>query len=126
MPSLLDRDHGYAAYAVRRALHREAWPEIQRLQRRVEELERALVLDLRVYGGLTINDHGTWVGLDHRRRHHLYSSDESVSLVRPTGKPYAVDITVNVDAIIEEIKDFLLADSTWLGQVCTHCGESPG
>lgn len=127
MPSLLDREDGYAAFAVRRALHREAWAELQALRRRVAELERALVLDLRVYGGLTINDHGTHITLDHRRRHHVVSTDDSVNLDRLEGKPYGIDITVNVDAIIEEIKALLLADPGWLALVCAECPDpDPG
>lgn len=127
MPSLLDPGEGYAAFAVRRALHREAWAELQALRRRVAELERALVLDLRVYGGLTINDHGTHITLDHRRRHHVVSTDDSVNLDRLEGKPYGIDITVNVDAIIEEIKTQLLADPAWPALVCDACPDpDPG
>ncbi|MCE7938680.1 MAG: hypothetical protein DYG90_08890 [Chloroflexi bacterium CFX6] len=127
MPSLLDREQGYAAFAVRRALHREAWAELQALRRRVAELERALVLDLRVYTGLTINDHGTHITLDHRRRHHIVSTNDSVNLDRVEGKPYGIDITVNVDAIIEEIKTLILADPDFLDELCNWCGDpTPG
>lgn len=127
MPSLLDREQGYAAFAVRRALHREEWAELRRLQRRVDELERALILDLRVYSGLTINNHGAWITLDHRRRHHVISSDDSVGISRVAGKPYGIDLTVNVDQIIETVKTALLADSGFLDSVCAWCGDpTPG
>lgn len=133
MPSLLDRTQGYASFAARRALGKDMWSELQRLRRRVDELERALALDLRTYGGLTINDFGTQVGLDHRRRHHLKSSDDSITLTRLEGLPYAVDVTVNGDVvcldIIECIKARLLADTDWLDEVCGYdCGSgvAPG
>lgn len=125
MPSLLDRSAGYAAFAVRRALGKDLWSELQRLRRRVDELERALALDLKTYGGLTVNDFGTWVGLDHRRRHHLKSSDDSIVLTRPEGLPYAVDLTVNTDQvcidIIECIKARILADPDFLDEICAYC-----
>jgi len=125
VPSLLDRSAGYAAFAVRRALGKDMWSELQRLQRRVDELERALVMDLRTYGGLTVNDFGTWVGLDHRRRHHLKSSDGSISLTPPEGLPYAVDLGVNTDVVCAAILDCvmagILANTDFLYEICKYC-----
>lgn len=131
MPSLLDRTQGYAAFAVRRALGKDMWSEIQALRRRVDELERALALDLRTYGGLTINDFGTWVGLDHRKRHHLKSSDGSITLTRLEGLPYAVDLAVDADVMCDAIIDCvlarILASPDFMTRVCNFCdtGDPP-
>jgi len=123
MPSLLDRAQGYAAFAVRRALGKDMWSEIQALRREVDGLHRALGMDLRLYDGMTINNFGTQVGLDHRRRHHLRSSSGLVKLTRPEGLPYAVDL----DLDIEELMTLLLADPDFLLAICQHCESiNPG
>lgn len=99
MPSLLDRTKGYAAFAVRRALGRSPDARIAELEREVRELKRTLVQQLRLYNGLSVNSFGNLVGLDHRRRHHLISRDDSVVLSTVEGFPYAVDFQVNPAAL---------------------------
>lgn len=99
MPSLLDRTKGYAAFAVRRALGRSPDARIAELEREVRELKRTLAQQLRLYNGLSVNSFGNLVNLDHRRRHHLISRDDSVVLSTVEGFPYAVDFQVNTAAL---------------------------
>lgn len=101
MPSLLDRTHGYAAKAVRRALGKDDRTRIELLERRLAELELALAQRGRDYTGMTINDFGTVITLDHKRRHHLRSDNETVLLRKVPGKPYGLNIEVDVDKVIE-------------------------
>lgn len=95
MPRLLDRTKGYAAYAVRRALGRSPDARVEALEREVRELKRTLAQQLRLYNGLSVNSFGNLVNLDHRRRHHFVSRDDSVVLSTVEGFPYAVDFQVN-------------------------------
>lgn len=99
MPSLLDRTRGYAAFAVRRALGRSPDAKVEALEKRVRELERALTQQLRLFNGLSLNSHGNLVGLDHRQRIHLRSRDGSVVLSKIDGFPYAVDFSVDPEAL---------------------------
>lgn len=99
MPSLLDRTRGYAAFAVRRALGRSPDARIAELEREVRELKRTLAQQLRLYNGLSVNSFGNLVNLDHRRRHHFVSRDDSVVLSTVEGFPYAVDFQVNPAAL---------------------------
>ncbi len=99
MPSLLDRTRGYAAHAVRRALGRSPDARVEALEKRVRELERALTQQLRLFNGLSLNNHGNLVGLDHRQRIHLRSRDGSIVLSKVDGFPYAVDFSVDPEAL---------------------------
>lgn len=99
MPRLLDRTAGYAAYAVRRALGRSPDARIAELETEMRELKRTLAQQLRLYNGLSVNSFGNLVNLDHRRRHHFVSRDDSVVLSTVEGFPYAVDFSVNPDVL---------------------------
>ncbi len=99
MPSLLDRTRGYAAFAVRRALGRSPDARIAELEKELRELKRTLAHQLRLYNGVTLNNFGTTVGLDHKQRHHFMSRDDSVVLSRVDGYPYGVDFQVNPAAL---------------------------
>ena len=99
MPSLLHRTQGYAAYAVRRALGRSPDAKIEALEREVRELKRALAQQLRLFQGLSVNNFGNLVRLDHRQRMHFLSRDGSVALSTVEGLPYAVDFGVNTEAL---------------------------
>lgn len=95
MPSLLHRTQGYAAYAVRRALGRSPDAKIEALEQEVRELKRTLAQQLRLFQGLSLNNSGNHVNLDHRRRMHFVSRDDTVTLSKVEGFPYAVDFAVN-------------------------------
>lgn len=99
MPSLLDRTKGYAAFAVRRALGRSPDARIAELETEMRELKRTLAHQLRLYNGVTLNNFGTTVGLDHKQRHHFMSRDDSIVLSRVAGYPYAVDFQVDPAAL---------------------------
>lgn len=99
MPSLLDRTKGYAAFAVRRALGRSPDARIDELEREVRELKRTLAHQLRLFNGLSLNNFGTLVNLDHRQRMHFVSRDESVVLSKVEGMPYVVDFGVNPEVL---------------------------
>lgn len=95
MPSLLDRSKGYAAFAVRRALGRSPDARIAELEVEVRELKRTLAQQLRLFNGLSLNNFGTLVNLDHRKRMHFVSRDDTITLSKVEGFPYAVDFGVN-------------------------------
>lgn len=95
MPSLLDRTKGYAAFAVRRALGRSPDARIAELEVEMRELKRTLAHQLRLFNGLSLNNFGTLVNLDHRQRMHFVSRDDTVALSKVDGFPYAVDFSVN-------------------------------
>ena len=99
MPSLLDRTKGYAAFAVRRALGRSPDARIDELEREVRELKRTLAHQLRLFNGLSLNNFGTLVNLDHRQRMHFVSRDDSVVLSKVEGMPYVVDFGVNPEVL---------------------------
>lgn len=101
MPSLLHRTQGYAAYAVRRALGRSPDAKIEALELEVRELKRALAQQLRLFQGLSLNNFGNHVNLDHRRRMHFVSRDDSVVLSKVDGMPYVVDFSVNPEVLPE-------------------------
>lgn len=96
MPSLLDRSKGYAAFAVRRALGRSPDARIAELETEVRELKRTLAHQLRLFNGLSVNSFGSLVNLDHRQRLHFISRDDTVTLSKVDGLPYAVDFAVNM------------------------------
>ena len=108
MPRLLDRTKGYAAYAVRRALGRSPDARVEALEREVRELKRTLAQQLRLYNGLSVNSFGNLVNLDHRRRHHFVSRDDSVVLSTVEGFPYAVDFQVNPAVLPTGCEDAVL------------------
>ncbi len=108
MPSLLDRTRGYAAHAVRRALGRSPDARVEALEKRVRELERALTQQLRLFNGLSLNNHGNLVGLDHRQRIHLRSRDGSIVLSKVDGFPYAVDFSVDPEALPAGCEDSIV------------------
>lgn len=99
MPSLLDRSKGYAAFAVRRALGRSPDARITELETEVRELKRTLAHQLRLFNGVSLNNFGTLVNLDHRQRMHLVSRDETVVISKVEGFPYAVDFGVNPELL---------------------------
>lgn len=99
MPSLLDRSKGYAAFAVRRALGRSPDARITELEKELRELKRTLAHQLRLYNGVTLNNFGNTVGLDHKQRHHFMSRDDSIILSKVDGYPYAVDFQVDPAAL---------------------------
>lgn len=99
MPSLLDRTKGYAAFAVRRALGRSPDARIAELETEMRELKRTLAHQLRLYNGVSLNNFGNTVGLDHKQRHHFMSRDDSIILSRVAGYPYAVDFQVDPAAL---------------------------
>lgn len=99
MPSLLDRSKGYAAFAVRRALGRSPDARITELETEVRELKRTLAHQLRLFNGLSLNNFGTLVNLDHRQRMHFVSRDDTVVLSKVEGFPYAVDFSVNTEEL---------------------------
>ncbi len=96
MPSLLDRSKGYAAFAVRRALGRSPDARITELETEVRELKRTLAHQLRLFNGLSLNSFGSLVNPDHRQRLHFISRDDTVTLSKVDGLPYAVDFSVNM------------------------------
>lgn len=99
MPSLLDRSKGYAAFAVRRALGRSPDARIAELETEVRELKRTLAHQLRLFNGLSVNSFGSLVNLDHRQRLHFISRDDTVTLSKVDGLPYAVDFAVDPAAL---------------------------
>jgi hypothetical protein len=123
MPSLLDKQRGYAAMAVRRALGKDDRSRIKKLERDFAELERVLDHDLRQYTGMTINDFSTVVDLDHKRRHHWECDDGTITFERIIGRTYGVNACVD----IEVIKTMLLADPDFINAICAECpGVDPG
>ena len=96
MPSLLDRTKGYAAFAVRRALGRSPDARIAELETEMRDLKRTLAQQLRLFNGLSLNNFGTLVNLDHRKRMHYVSRDGTITLSKVEGFPYAVDFGVNM------------------------------
>lgn len=123
MPSLMDKAHGYAAMAVRRTLGKDDRSRIRELEREVDELKRILSRDVRLYQGMTINDHSTVIDLDHKRRHFWQCDDGTLTFEKIMGKTYGVNACVDVQAVV----DIIVGDPGMIGAICDACpGGTPG
>lgn len=123
MPSLLDKTHGYATTVIRRTLGKDDRSRIRALEKRIEELERVIANDLRVFNGHTINDHSQNIILDHKRRTHWQCDDGTIDYEKVTGKPYAINACVDVAEVVQIIID----TPDYIDNICDACpGAGPG
>lgn len=134
--SLLHPLYGSAARDIRGAVGASHGEQLDRLARQLDGVRRAIVLRDRDYRGLVISQAGTYLGArvtpDHKRYVSIYSPDDTIR-VEAGRHPHELALRVDTDVVcvecdcecpdpdIEAIKGRLLADTTFLGEICTYC-----
>lgn len=102
---------------------------IAALERRIDQLERALAYQMQLPRDVVIISGGTYTPVPFDSDGHLYLrsaeedvGDGTISSIdigrRPHARQHVIDLVVNIDWI----KAHLLDDTDWLDEICGYCG----